>query len=99
MASDESIKVLRRTEVEAKLGLSRSTIYELLNSDSDFPRPIKLGRAAVGWIEFEVDAWLKQQMEKRKRRPELPRHSTNFPAPTFAQSLGFTGNRGRRWPR
>ncbi|MDI4636700.1 MULTISPECIES: helix-turn-helix transcriptional regulator [Halomonadaceae] len=46
-----------------KLGISRSSIYEMLNSDSPrydptFPKPVKLGARSVGWIEGSIDIWL-----------------------------------------
>ena len=56
-----AISILRRHEVEARTGLSRSTIY-LRVSQGTFPRPISLGPRAVGWVEAEVDAWLGQQL-------------------------------------
>ena len=27
-----------------------------------FPNPIRLGARAVGWIESEVDAWIREQI-------------------------------------
>jgi prophage regulatory protein len=54
--------VLRLPTVKARTGLSRSTIY-LRVSEGRFPRPISLGDRAVGWIEFEIQQWLEQQIE------------------------------------
>ena len=56
-----SISILRRPEVEARTGLSRSTIY-LKVSQGSFPKPINLGPRAVGWVAEEVDDWLRQQL-------------------------------------
>lgn len=54
--------ILRRHEVEARTGLSRSTIY-LRMGQGVFPRAISLGGLrAVGWLESEIDAWLHQQI-------------------------------------
>ena len=50
-------RILRRKEVEALIGLSRSTIYSSM-SRGEFPRPLKLGRRAVGWQKSDLDAWL-----------------------------------------
>lgn len=50
-------KILHRPEVEDTVGLSRSTIYALIAA-GDFPKPLKLGKRAVGWRQSEVDAWL-----------------------------------------
>ena len=59
--------ILRRRSVEARLGLSRSTLYDKINPkspryDVTFPKPIRLGGSAVGWLEHEVDAWLERQI-------------------------------------
>lgn len=55
------ITILRRREVEARCGLSRSTIY-LRIARGAFPKPICLGDRAVGWLESEIDAWLEQRL-------------------------------------
>lgn len=57
--------ILRRKELEARLGLSRSTIY-LRISQGTFPAPINLGGRAVGWLESEIDAWLAAQIANRR---------------------------------
>lgn len=50
-------RFLRRPEVEAMTGLSRSSIYRLMSS-GEFVRPYKIGKAAVRWRYIEVKAWL-----------------------------------------
>lgn len=60
-------KTLRRSEIEARFGVSRSTIYAWMSS-GDFPRPVRLGRRAVGWLERDIDAWLKA---RELARPEV----------------------------
>lgn len=50
-------RILRRPDVEARTGLSRSTIY-LMMSRGDFPKPIRLGERAVGWSEQSISDWL-----------------------------------------
>lgn len=57
--------ILRRSQLEEKLGLTRSTIYKLMQ-DNEFPRPIKIGRRAVGWPEKEVNAWLDAKFADRE---------------------------------
>lgn len=42
-------KILRRKDVETMIGLSRSTIYKLM-SQGTFPKAIRLGPRAVGWV-------------------------------------------------
>lgn len=56
-----SISILRRRDVQARTGLSRSTIY-LKVSQGTFPKPISIGARAVGWISAEIDTWLEQQV-------------------------------------
>lgn len=68
-----SIKILRLPEVKARTGLSRSTIY-LRISGGSFPAPVALGVRAVGWVETELDEWLKAQIESR-RQPKLDREA------------------------
>jgi prophage regulatory protein len=53
-------KILRRKQVEAHTGLSRSTIYAWVR-DGIFPAPISLGPKAVGWLQSELDAWLTER--------------------------------------
>lgn len=60
-----AVKILRRKQVEARIGLSRSTIYERIKAGT-FPAPISLGAKSVGWIESEVDEWLSTQVEKSR---------------------------------
>ena len=49
--------ILRRPDVEAVTGLSRSTIYKWMDEGS-FPKPVKLGPRAVGWREEQIEAWI-----------------------------------------
>ena len=53
-------KIHRRPEVERLTGLSRSTIYAMI-SDGTFPRPVRLGKRAVGWRESDIAAWLAER--------------------------------------
>lgn len=60
-----SPNVIRLKQLSVKVGLSRSTIYDRLNRkssryDATFPKPFKLGSFAVGWLEEEVNAWVRQ---------------------------------------
>jgi prophage regulatory protein len=59
----QTLSILRRKQVESRTGLSRSTIYARI-SEGKFPKPIGLGGGrAVGWIEAEIDDWLKSRIE------------------------------------
>ena len=50
-------RILRRTEVEEIVGISRSTLYSMV-AEGRFPRPIRIGRRAVGWRWSHVKSWL-----------------------------------------
>jgi len=62
------IVILRLPAVKAITGLSRSSIY-LRVAKGGFPEPVNLGGRAVGWVEAEVQAWLKRRVEAS--RPAL----------------------------
>lgn len=70
-----ALTILRRKQVEARTGLSRSSIYARLRHnpkrpgdfDPTFPTPISVGAKAVGWIEAEINAWLTAQVEKSRK--------------------------------
>ena len=59
------IKILRLPEVVSRIGLKRSSIYQRIKT-GDFPQPMPLGPRAVGWLEHEIDAWLKARMLMRR---------------------------------
>jgi prophage regulatory protein len=48
-------RFLKLPEVRTRTGKSRSAIYQGVK-DGTFPKPVKLGRRAVGWIEAEIEA-------------------------------------------
>ena len=58
--------ILRLPGVKASTGLSRSTIY-LRVSQGRFPKPVKLGGRAVGWVQTEIQEWLQLQIEASRR--------------------------------
>lgn len=58
--------ILRLPTVQARTGLSRSTIY-LRIAQGVFPKPISLGARAVGWVEADVESWVRQQIEASRK--------------------------------
>ncbi len=56
-------RILRRPEVEARTGLSRSTLYAQM-AEGTFPTPVALGKRAVGWRESDVLAWLESRQPR-----------------------------------
>ncbi|MBN4055563.1 AlpA family transcriptional regulator [bacterium AH-315-K03] len=58
--------ILRWTEVEIRTGISRSHAHYLV-AKKLFPKPIKLGIRASGWIESEIDHWIEQRVASRDK--------------------------------
>lgn len=57
-------RIIRRKQVEKKTGYGRSKIYDLM-SKGEFPKPVRLGSNAVGWVEAEIDAWIEKLIAER----------------------------------
>lgn len=49
--------IIRMPQLVEKTRISRAHVYNLIGR-GEFPRPIRLGRRAVGWREDEIEAWL-----------------------------------------
>ena len=67
--ADAPERVLRLPRVQARTGLSRSSIYVRVANGS-FPQPIRLGARAVGWLESEVNAWIREQIAASRGKAE-----------------------------
>ena len=61
------ICMLRMPDVLKRTALSRSQIYRLIGQD-DFPRQVRLGARAAGWVEEEIDGWLRGRNERSRTR-------------------------------
>ena len=59
-------KILKRPMVQTITGLSRSGIYALMASKG-FPSQVKLSTRAVGWLEHEVQEWLKNRVSASRQ--------------------------------
>ena len=55
MATTTTDRLLRLSEVQARCGLSRSSVYRKMR-DRFFPEPLKVGVRAVRWRESEIEA-------------------------------------------
>ena len=69
MATTTTDRLLRLSEVLARCGLSRSSLYRMMR-DGSFPEPLKVGVRAVRWRESEIEAWL----ESRPRASGYTQH-------------------------
>jgi prophage regulatory protein len=54
---DDCGRIIRLPTIRQLTGLSTSTIYAMM-ARGDFPRPVRLGKRAVGWPEHVVREWL-----------------------------------------
>lgn len=53
-------RAIRIDEVCKLTGLGRTTIWRAVK-EGRFPKPIKLGERAVGWLESDIVAWLESR--------------------------------------
>ena len=58
-------RILRLPEVQARTGLSRTTIY-VWRVEGRFPQAVLLGARAMGWIESEIEEWLRERIAKSR---------------------------------
>ena len=58
-------EILRLPRVKFKTGLGRSTIYNYIKAGL-FPKPIKLGISAVGWLGNEIEEWITSQVKNTR---------------------------------
>jgi predicted DNA-binding transcriptional regulator AlpA len=70
--TSHSNKLMRVSEVADLLGVSRSYVYKLAQTDESFPMPIVLGsehkkRSSSRWVLSEIEDWV----NSRPRGKEL----------------------------
>lgn len=58
------MKLLSKTEVRSKVLYCPAHIARL-EAAGQFPRRVRLGVGRVGWVETEVDDWIKQRIAER----------------------------------
>lgn len=73
-----ALAFLRLIHVRYRTKLSRSTIYARIAAGK-FPKPVRLGPRAVGWLEHEIEAYLaalvaatRGKHEQNARQPHSP---------------------------
>lgn len=70
MADSSKESLLRRRDVQARVGLKRSALYDAI-SRGDFPAPVKIGARSVAWPESAVNAWIAARIsDARRSSPE-----------------------------
>lgn len=63
----KTLRFLRLRQVKDRTGLSSSSIYDRM-AQGTFPKTISLGGTSVGWIEAEIDDWMRGQIERSRRQ-------------------------------
>ena len=57
-------QILRFPELRKKVSVSSVSIWRW-EKNGTFPKRIRLGARASGWLESEVDAWIEQRATER----------------------------------
>jgi prophage regulatory protein len=80
-------RILRLKEVIATIGLGRAAIYQM-QREGKFPKPVKIGVRAVGWIAEDVLAWIARRANRQiataahlSEEHDQPRQSPKSGAP------------------
>ncbi|MEL0098940.1 MAG: AlpA family transcriptional regulator [Opitutae bacterium] len=53
---------LRLPDVKQRTGLSRASIYAMINN-GDFPKQTVIGRRAVAWSSKSIQEWIDQRIK------------------------------------
>lgn len=69
------VRFLRMSEIQARTGVSRTTIYNWV-AEGRFPPPVRLGTRAIGWPEPEFEEWSRERIEKSRDVAEGGAHRT-----------------------
>jgi len=56
-------KIYRLKNVIEVTGMSRSTIYRLMDQDK-FPKPMKLSERIIGFLEEDIDQWIQDRYQE-----------------------------------
>jgi prophage regulatory protein len=65
LGSPDDISFLRLPDVKLMSGLSKSSIYALIRSNS-FPAPVQLGPRTVAWVRSEVQQWAAKRVRHHR---------------------------------
>lgn len=61
--------LLRWSQLEPKIGLSRSRVHALI-AKGEFPKPIKLSARASAWFELEILEWLEGRINQSRAQQD-----------------------------
>lgn len=57
-------QLLKLRQVMAITCLARSTVYKYC-AENNFPKPIRLSKRNVAWVEEEIEEWICQKIHRR----------------------------------
>ena len=60
-------RVYRVSETPTVLGVGKTKFYEIVNSDSTFPKEIELGPRARAYLISDIDDWLESKKVSRQK--------------------------------
>ncbi len=63
-STENTDRIIRKPEARQITGMSESTIRRL-EIEGRFPKRLRLGGSACGWLLSEVSAWLQQRAAER----------------------------------
>ncbi len=58
------LRLLPIREVLTRTGLKRATLYVYVKRGW-FPKPVRIGPNRVGWVESEVEGWIRARIGER----------------------------------
>lgn len=93
MLTDQTSPLLHRAPTVCDMiGVkSREQLDNLIN-DGEFPKPIKIGKRAVAWLDSEIRQWLERRIAERDGRVADAANTENpLDAPMLAAHQGAEG--------
>ncbi len=60
------VRLIRLAEVLSRTGYTRSSWYREMETDTECPRPIKLGKRCIGFVEADIDAYISILIERSR---------------------------------
>jgi prophage regulatory protein len=64
----DNLRIIRRRELKTKVGYSAAHI-DRLEKAGDFPKRVVLGPGAIGWLEHELNDWIRARAAERDQVP------------------------------
>jgi prophage regulatory protein len=67
--TDQRKIFLKASDVIELLGISKSTLYRLLEVDSTFPKQIRIGQSTgtARWVASEIETWMEQRIKASRQ--------------------------------